>query len=123
MPDANKCQNIAKAQKEIERLDAEESANGTSATNGDKEPTIMEGISSEIEKVKGAVSDIVADLNGASISATKEDQTFAYHGSIMISLILELHCFSASYGLNLSSIIRFSVAEACLICLSPTLDL
>lgn len=33
----------------------------------------MEAISSEAEKVKGAVSDIVADLKGASIDEKKED--------------------------------------------------
>ncbi|CZT43747.1 related to brefeldin A resistance protein BFR1 (maintenance of normal ploidy) [Rhynchosporium secalis] len=73
--------NIAKAQKEVERLEAEEAGSApetstTAATNGETKATasVEEGgaISSEIALVKDAVADIVADLKGASIDEKAE---------------------------------------------------
>lgn len=70
-------QNIAKAQKEIERLDAEDSTPATPTTNGHTKKetstvgetvaSVTDAVSAEAEKVKNAAADIVADLKGASI--------------------------------------------------------
>jgi hypothetical protein len=76
-------QNVEKAEKEVKRLEAEEDGNVTpsgkpATTNGhgDTKATagIEEGgsIANEIELVKGAVADVVADLTGASIEDKKE---------------------------------------------------
>lgn len=70
--------NIAKAQKEVERLEAEEAAASAPGTptavphaNGETKVTasVDEGgsVANEIALVQGAVSDVIADLKGASI--------------------------------------------------------
>ncbi len=75
---SNLHQNIEKAQKEVERLEAEE-AGSTPATpttsaphaNGETKATasVDEGgsVANEIELVKSAAADVVADLKGASL--------------------------------------------------------
>ncbi len=71
-------QNIAKAKKELERLEAEEAASsgpGTPITpahaNGETKATasVEEGgsVANEVELIKAAASDVIADLKGASI--------------------------------------------------------
>lgn len=76
-------QNIAKAQKELERLEAEEASSApetpTTAAphaNGETKATasVEEGgsVANEIELVKGAVADVIADLKGASIEDKAE---------------------------------------------------
>jgi uncharacterized coiled-coil DUF342 family protein len=75
---ANVSQNIAKAKKEVERLEAEESASGTPATpatpvhaNGDGKNTagVEEGgsVKNEVELLKSAAADVVADLKGTTL--------------------------------------------------------
>jgi hypothetical protein len=68
--------NIAKAKKEVERLDAEDIVAASPATtpashvNGHGETkvtaSVTEGgsVANEVELVKGAVADVVADLKG-----------------------------------------------------------
>jgi uncharacterized coiled-coil DUF342 family protein len=71
--DAQTEKNISKAKKEVERLDAEESAtaSATPTTNGDSQKATapVEGgsVSTEIEMTKNAAADVVADLKGASL--------------------------------------------------------
>lgn len=72
-------QNIAKAKKELERLEAEDDAAASptatpaSHVNGHGETkataSVAEGgsVANEVELVKGAVADVVADLKGASL--------------------------------------------------------
>lgn len=78
-------QNIAKAKKELERLEAEDEAPSTlaktadtnGATHGETKGTagVDDGgsIANEIKLAEGAVADVVADLKGASIE-DKEDE-------------------------------------------------
>jgi hypothetical protein len=71
-------QNVEKAEKEVKRLEAEEDGLATptekvAPTNGHGETKATAGIeeggsvANEVELVKGAVADVVADLKGASI--------------------------------------------------------
>ncbi|KAM3065355.1 multicopy suppressor of BFA (Brefeldin A) [Clarireedia jacksonii] len=74
--------NIAKAQKEVERLDAEDQSTpevpGTPATNGHGETkataSVDEGgsVANEVELIKGAVADVAADLKAASLEDQQE---------------------------------------------------
>jgi hypothetical protein len=75
----NPPQNIAKAKKEVERLDAEDLAPAVATpaapTNGHGHgetkatASVADGgsITNEVELVKNAVADVVADLQGASL--------------------------------------------------------
>jgi hypothetical protein len=75
-------QNIAKAKKDVERLDAEDAASSSPAAkptahvNGHGETkttaSIAEGgsVANEVDHVKGAVADVVADLKGTSLVDT-----------------------------------------------------
>ncbi|EHL02915.1 hypothetical protein GLAREA_04089 [Glarea lozoyensis ATCC 20868] len=76
--DAQTKKNVEKAEKEVKRLEAEEDGTSTpsekpTTTNGHGETKATAGIeeggsiTNEIELVKGAVADVVADLKGASI--------------------------------------------------------
>ena len=77
-------QNIAKAKKEVERLDAEDAASSSPAapstptTNGHGETkataSVSEGglVANEIELIKKATEDVVADLKGASLEDAEE---------------------------------------------------
>lgn len=64
-------QNIAKARKEVERLEAEEAASPATPTTS--VPDTNGGtVAKEIELIKGAVSDVVTDLKRATIGETTE---------------------------------------------------
>lgn len=68
-------QNIAKAKKEIERLDAEDSSPSTPTTNGHAAKTEEKGvIAKELDLVKTGVAQIAADLTGASVEDNIEDK-------------------------------------------------
>jgi len=83
--DAQTERNIAKAKKELERLEAEDEAPAASAkttetnggAHGETKATagVDDGgsIANEIKLAEGAVADVVADLKGASIE-DKEDE-------------------------------------------------
>lgn len=66
-------QNIAKAKKEIERLETEDSSPSTPTTNGHAKTEEKGVIAKEIDLIKDAVADVVADLKGASIDDKKEE--------------------------------------------------
>lgn len=80
-------QNIAKAQKEIERIEAEESGSATPTTNGsaknasdktitetvtDAASSLVETVAVEAEALKNAAADVVADLKATTLDEKKE---------------------------------------------------
>jgi hypothetical protein len=77
LPTNPEIQNIAKAKKEVERLDAEDSAANsvpdtptTAHANGETKATgSIEGgsVANEVEPLKSAAADVVTDLKGASL--------------------------------------------------------
>lgn len=76
--DTDRDQNITKAKKEVERLDAEEanaaspSTNGHSETKASATPEETSIIAKEVELIKGVVANAVAEITGASVEDKSE---------------------------------------------------
>lgn len=75
--DTDRDQNITKAKKEVERLDAEEAAGASPTTNGHKASATPEEtgiIAKEVELIKGVVANAVAEITGTATEDKTEEK-------------------------------------------------